>query len=86
MLSNFSLVSIGKDPNSEYPYTRRTCGLFDGQKDNCEELIAKELKDNGENLTCHTCTKELCNESSFPSYNVWIVLLSVAAGVLLFKA
>lgn len=81
----YFIETIGLKPNSTHPYTSRTCGLFDGQKDNCAELIDKEYRTTGANLSCFTCTKELCNESNFLSNNIWLVLFAMSICVLVVK-
>lgn len=52
-------------PNQTHPYTLRMCGMFDGKKDNCDELIAEEFKSSGRNLSCFSCEKDLCNDADF---------------------
>lgn len=80
-MNNFS--RIGTIPNNTIPYTNRRCGLFDGKKDNCDEIIAEEKH---HNLSCYSCDEERCNAASFLMEQRWIIVVSVIAGLFLVKA
>ena len=58
----------GKTPN--LLYTQRFCGMFDGKKDNCDVIAQKA----NANISCYSCDQELCNESSFISCNVCLLM------------
>lgn len=72
-----------RDVNATHPYTRRFCGIFDGKKDNCDELIADEFRETGSNLSCYSCEKELCNHSSYVTCRFWVAIVSVIGGAIL---
>lgn len=53
---NFSMSHSGNDPDNEYNYTERRCGLFNGYRTNCEDLVEHHGWE-----SCDSCTSNLCN-------------------------
>lgn len=45
----------GKVANNPYPYTDRRCGLFNGYRNDCEDLKEQGWEQ------CYTCKTPLCN-------------------------